>query len=258
MKKYCVRPLMLLLIGSCFFALPGPAQAKDKKKKKVVYQGRTVSEWVGKLIYSKIDDKKDALNAIKAIGEPAVPFLIKNLNKRGAFYWCAAALGELGAKSGAAVPALISHLSDKDERNADKAYEVLRQIGPPSVPHLVKALPKQKNFKTKIKVIKLLGSFGAAAKDAVPSLAPLLRNKNQDMRKAATLALGNMGETAAAAAMKELNNRKSYVRLAAAYALSRMGASAKAAIPLLEARLAKEKKKDVKEAIENALGNIKS
>ena len=245
----------LLVLGISVLLCPQIAEAKDKK---VMYQGRSVNEWVGKLVYSKIDGKKKAMAAIKNIGAPAVPILIKNLKKRDAFYWCAAALGELGEKSVAAVPSLISRLNDKYDRNADKAYEVIRQIGPKSVPYLVSALKREKKFPAKLKLVKLLGTFGANAKDAVPQVAALLRNKNPDMRKAATLSLSNMGPTAAKAAAKELSNKKSYVRLAAAASLARMGANAKDVLPLLEARLQKEKKKDVKEAIKNAILNIKA
>lgn len=245
---------VLILAG--LVLCPQIVEAKDKKNP--MYQGKSVSEWVGLLIFSKIDGKKKAMNAIKAIGEPAVPILIKNLNKRDGFYWVAAALGELGEKSLAAVPKLIPRLNDKYERNAHKAYEVIRQIGPKGVPFLVKALKKERKFKAKMTLVKLLGTFGAGAKDAVPNIASLLRNKDPNMRKAASLALGNMGPTAAKAAAKALSNKKSYVRLAAASSLSRMGASAKDVLPLLEARLKKEKKKDVKAAIQNAIQNIKA
>ncbi|MDF1666205.1 MAG: HEAT repeat domain-containing protein [Planctomycetota bacterium] len=255
MLKRKSKFLFLILTG--LVLCPQIVEAKDKKKN-LMYDGKSVTEWVGKLIYSKIDGKKKAMTAIKAIGEPAVPYLIKNLGKRDAFYWVAAALGELGEKSVPAIPKLISHLSDKYDRNADKAYEVIRQIGPKSVPYLVKALSKEKKFAPKLKLVKLLGTFGAQSKDAVPAIAKLLRNKNPDMRKAASLSLGNMGPTAAKAAAKELSNKKSYVRLAAAASLARMGASAKEVVPLLEARLLKEKKKDVKEAIKNAILNIKA
>lgn len=250
------RPKFLFLIFAALVLGPQVVEAKDKKN--LMYEGKSVTEWVGKLIYSKIDGKKKAMRAIKAIGEPAVPILIKNLNKRDAFYWVAAALGELGDKSVPAVPSLISRLNDKYDRNADKAYEVIRQIGPKSVPYLVKALSKERKFAAKLKLVKLLGTFGAAAKDAVPQLAKLLREKNPDMRKAASLSLSNLGPEAAKAAAKELSNKKSYVRLAAASSLARMGASAKDVVPLLEARLKKEKKKDVKAAIQNAILNIKA
>jgi HEAT repeat protein len=246
------------LLSLCILAaFPTHARAKDKKKKRVIYKGRTVTEWVGKLVYSKIDDKKEAMRAIKAIGVPAVPILVKNLKKRGAFYWCASALGQLGEKSVPAVPALISHLADKDQRNADKAYEVLRQIGVKSVPALIKALPKQKSFKGRVKVINLLGAFGQSAAEAIPKLAPGLSNKNPEMRQVTVRALGSMGPKAALAVVKYINHKKSYVRLSAASCLARLGASAKSAIPVLEARLKKEKKKDVKAAIQNALINIK-
>ena len=93
----------VLFVLALFFV--GPVQAQDKKKgakkeKTVVYQGKTLEQWIEALKDKDVNVRREA----------------------------AEALGELGEKAVKAVPALTQALKDKDEKVRKAAKEALEKI----------------------------------------------------------------------------------------------------------------------------------
>ena len=92
------------------------------------------------------------------------------------------------------------------------------------------------------------------AKTAIPALTELLKEKNEDVRWAATQALGNIGTTAIPTLMELPKDKNGTVRRAAAEALGLIYPKAKTAIPAL-AEL-QENDAEIRLAAAVALGTI--
>ena len=96
-----------------------------------------------------------ALGRLGPKAKAAVPALIETLNDKKPRYTvrvaAAQALAEIGPDAEAAIPALIDILNDKQDPDADcyNAPRVLGKIGKAAVPHLIEAL-KAKNSELRI------------------------------------------------------------------------------------------------------------
>ena len=96
----------------------------------------------------------------------------------------------------------------------------------------------EKDSKTRLEAVRALGKMGVAAKEAIPALTELLRDreKEENIRLQAAGALGKMGPEAKAAipALTELlRHEDGAVGLVAASILGKMGLQAEATIPTL-------------------------
>ena len=138
------------------------------------------------------------LGSLKSAGKDAVPALLEALGdtssdaaSRGA---SAEALGSVGGGDSKIISALIGHLGDKESEVAVGASFGLGQIGVPAVPPLVKILRNGKPGE-QTQAAWAVAKIGAAAKDAVPALIPLLAKKeDEDLGWAVAAALGAIGE----------------------------------------------------------------
>src|SRR5689334_14055737 len=125
--------------------------AADPPAAEPVHEGKKLSEWV-----KQLEDKDPA-----ARGEAG------------------RAIGIMGPKAKAAVPALIKALKDKEASVRDWACYGLSNIGPDAkdaVPALEDLLLNDKERKVRSVAANALGSIGAAAKPAVPSLRKTLKD----------------------------------------------------------------------------------
>ncbi len=196
-----------------------------------VYQGRTLSSWLDDLDY-EVDAPKvwKASDAIKKIGSPALPQIIKLLKAEDSMY------SRLGVelltlarvKQSRFVPAWRHHW---------KATLAFRALGPrasPAVPELVAMLP---DTEQKMETLEALGLIGPAAEEAVPAIIQCLKDGSGSVRCAAAEALGRIAghpELAVPALIKALEHPQPNTRWHAADALGAFGESAKSSVPALE------------------------
>ena len=164
------------------------------------YRGRTLSDWLGQVELTSGTQKEEAEEAVRAIGDKAVPYLLSYVRYEtsrpkmmiGAFVerhgvwrvhvpkgWTepgriqqmgVAGFRALGDKSSDAIPSLALHLTNGPFHvNAALA---LAGIGPASLPALVTALDSQYQ-QARFGAVTALGHLGAAARPAVPALVRL-------------------------------------------------------------------------------------
>ena len=143
--------------------LVGPVQAQDKQKepkkadkeKTVVYEGKTVEQWIEALKDKDQEVRYSAARALGKIGpkaEKAVPALVRALKDKNEYVrqWAASALGKIGPKAEKAVPALTEALKDRwPGIRAQDAAVALGKIGPAAekaVPALTEALKDEKVY----------------------------------------------------------------------------------------------------------------
>jgi len=164
------------------------------------------------------------------------------------------ALGVIGPKAKAAIPALIKMLKDVDpEKRAAAAREIARiSSGPDVVSNLISALDDP-DASVHTSAASSLARIGPPAEEAIPKLIDLLRHDDSDVRSSAAQALGKFGPAAKDAIpdlIELLDDSHLDVIDAAAEALGSMGSLAEPALPKLR-KLAK------KDNISYAKGHIK-
>ena len=111
------------------------------------------------------------------------------------------------------------------------------------------------NPKTRVMAARALGLMGAEARPAIDKLVLTMGDDNRLVQKEASLALRNIGKTAAPALRQALTNSNPRIREGAALALGKMGAAADPAIPDL-IQLLTDRDYEVKNAAEFALRRI--
>ncbi len=131
---------------------------------------------------------------LKQIEKELVKFLASDATLAGKQFACKQ-LSVIGTEQ--AVPTLAKILTD--EKTSDMARYALERIPGGAVDEaLVKALGKTKG-KVKVGIINSLGERGA--KQATDSLSKLLRDKDEEIARAAAAALGKIGSESAAGAL---------------------------------------------------------
>ncbi len=160
-------------------------------------------------------------------------------------------------KSDCGVEAWIEELQASD--SAPGAVVGLRECGAAAVSALIKVLQTKtspEEWKIRASAALALGAIGPAAKDAVPALAPLLRDEamgtetRTQIRGWAAKALVSIGPASIPVLVSALSDSDKEVRINAAYALGSVGRPAIAAT----ARAAKDPAPGVRQAAVFALG----
>jgi HEAT repeat protein len=203
------------------------------------------------------------LRALAAVGsdpEVAIPAVLKVLDQQSSDetrLTALRALGEFGAEAAPAVPSIVALLEGDDPRMRMEAVETLGEIGPAAsaaVPPLMQVLQGEDGLLTitaahalsqigeaavgplramlsesgyQLLAATILGDIGPAAAGAVPELVRLIDAEDEDVRRAALLALAGIGPGAASAAerlLQALNTSDYPARAGAAYALAHIGA----------------------------------
>jgi HEAT repeat protein len=124
----------------------------------------------------------------------AVPVLVAALKEPNA--WDSAlALGAMREAASNAVPALIDVIQrekvSRPLREMPVSALALGKIGAPAVPGLIE-VTAHPDPRVRTSAAMALGLIGGKADAALPHLVPLLRDSNADVRRAATLAIGNI------------------------------------------------------------------
>jgi len=178
-----------------------PAQAPGTP----LYRGRPLAAYLAKLRQGPAEERAEVMRAIGVFGEDAagqvssVALLLTDPDPqvRMAAAW---ALSQMGAKGGAAAPALGQALADSNPKVRSLAAVALEAIGPaaaPALPELVRALNDPVDY-VRVPAADALGEMGPAARAAVSPLAERLRVKDEQVMvlRSVAAALGNIGPVA--------------------------------------------------------------
>jgi len=135
----------------------------SKKKEKVVYQGKPLSEWMKMLEEPNPATKYAAVNAV----------------------------GKMGPEAREAIPLLVETI--RQTRNRDKKLLLacnyaLLAMGKEIVPAMITLL-KDDVWEMRRGAAWILGKLGPEAKDAVPALTEALNDSNPEVRTRAAAAL---------------------------------------------------------------------
>jgi HEAT repeat protein len=137
------------------------------------------------------------------------------------------------AVSDTEIEELVAKTLDRDANTAADALAKLVDLGPTAVPVLTQGLWSDAAT-TRRACAAVLGEMGGDARPAAPSLARLLNDNSNDVRRAAARALGSIGAHSAIPALtKSLKDEFASIRLAAAESLIVLGAPAETILPAL-------------------------
>ena len=173
-----------------------------------VYRGLPLSAYLEGLKVAAPADRPDILRAIGSFGEDSTGAIREvaaalsdpNVETRSAAAW---ALCQVGPKGRYAAPALARALMDSNVQVRLLAAIALKEMGRAaamSIPELTGALRDGSDY-VRARAADALGAMGSAAKEAVLTLAEMLKAKNGQWLVLASIAtaLGNIGPDAAAA-----------------------------------------------------------
>ncbi len=132
-------------------------------------------------------DKHIAACLLGRCGKPAVPALVRALERPGTRPWAAWMLGEIGPEAAEAVPALLAAIeTEKSSPTSGRSWPT-----PPLSPYSWSSSPYPWNTArpTRCEIAEALGLIGPEAEAAVPKLVGMLDDQQPDARVTAALAL---------------------------------------------------------------------
>jgi HEAT repeat protein len=193
------------------------------------------------------DPRVTALEAISRISGPEVagPLLLDAIQHGNSprRFSALGAVERMRPQPPNLVPALLAALTDKDKGVRRRAASLLGNLGAESrsaAPALLDLLHNDPDATVRQFAARALGLLGAAGADAVPALIAALSVLDRDMRQIAATALGQMGPKAKAAVpslRKAFADDYSPVQLAAAQSLWQIDHDEETAVPALVRKL---------------------
>lgn len=172
------------------------------------------------------------------------------------------ALGGIGPSAKEAIPDLIQLLCEWDNTSNSRLVSALSRMGPSVIPELLQVL-NDKSGKESVQTaaVEVLGELGPDAKETVPVLIRLLKQRNKWLRVGSLNALKEIGsvEEAAIPILIEVLGRRDFPnRSLVVEVLAILGPKAKSAIPLFLQLLAREKDVGLRVSLVKCLVAIKS
>jgi HEAT repeat protein len=227
-----------------FLLISPPVQAAAPLDSEPSYHGKRLKQWVE---LSRDEDPKVRLRAVVHVGlgpfnKAAVPALRKSLRDEDRTVRLAAivALGEIGTEAAEAADDLGARLKEEDPDACVKICEALANFGSAGVPALMDAL-KDDNREVRRAAVIALSEMGPDAKAAGPVLAAIFRHiDSKSPYNEAKQALMSIGEPAVPALIDALKDPSEDVRRWSLEALWTIGPAAKAAIPAVLERMEEE------------------
>ncbi len=158
---------------------------------------------------------------------------------------------------GADVRDLVKQLKSDDREERRAAAKALGETGADSkdaVPALIKALKDPDTFVRRF-AAQSLGSIGVDAQQAIPSLKITLNDSHKEVQEAAVRALGKLGPTGieTLVAVVQDQNKEATIRRQAIEALSSLGSAGRGAVPVLTDLIRETKGKGKKKPIPDDL-----
>jgi len=197
-----------------------------------VYQGKTVSQWFSQIdSRSGVSHQDKAVQALVAMGDQAVPYLIKQYSAP------ASTVRDRLTQWLNKIPWLKLRLLSSSERHL-RAYVPLMLMGPraqAAIPQLVKLTERRNNA---IDAIQLLGYIHSRPELVIPLLSGCLKEDDAMIayRKPCVVALGRFGKDAFRAApmlQPMLTNQDEEMQFYAATSLLGIGDSIELAVPII-------------------------
>jgi HEAT repeat protein len=224
-----------------------------------IHEGKYLSEWLADLKGTDPGVRKVAIEALGAIGEPAVPALIPLCEKGPSEVREAAilALAQIGPAAKAAVPTLIHiALRDLTTNLCPVAIKALGEMGEPAVGALITALKTYRPILQRA-AAQALGHMGSEAKEAIPALLDAMYSSDEEVQRQVVEALGQIDPPAKQvySFLPKLKGRDVHDRRAAAEALREKGPGAKPAVRALAVAL-RDPDEEVRKLAAEALGRI--
>ena len=262
-KKKTAFILLGVLATAWLIALLCPREPEP------AYQGKPISVWFREYVKQEGINAKTAaeekLEAVKSLGDAAVPFLISRLNQRDSrvdkayqFLWgklpvwvqkrlprpkpaadirrgALDCLSALGPSAVTALPALREAFRDEDVNVRAYAAFAVPQLGSNAlltIPALT-ALLKDKEEFVRMAAAESLGKFGPASQSAIPELIGLLKSREDNTRVMTMTALRQIGGEDGAvipALVASLRAPSAYVRDWATWTLPQIAVTNRAAV----------------------------
>jgi HEAT repeat protein len=230
-----------------------------------VFSGKHASAWANQFI---LDESFEAHEALRSIGEPAVPFLIPNLHRKNSWFNAAyvklwplfpatlksrleqpilattarmrgvVALRDMGTNARPAVGALIERLGDKDATVRLHSAIALGNIGPDAK----SAVPALKPFLREKHTVRVytanaLWKIERNAQEVLPILEGGVREEQAPFRWAAAVFLGEMGPAAEKAIPALIEAAKAADKETASCAVQALAEISPATVPTLIEKL---------------------
>ncbi len=231
------------------------------------YQAKPLSRWIRGLEYENVNPSDEQRAALRAMGEPAITWLIAALQRRDSpikrsfvnyaknhaeihnrfiaprhvipekiyHVQAATALGEIGPAARAAIPSLTAASSDRDSVVAARAKAALIKIREESITTLLSLLEDtlSTNWWQAALTVQHLGTNAEAA---VPLLVSALQSTNDGVRESALRGLGGIAgrpDIAVPALIGCLRDKDARIRRSAIDALCKFKGPKQQIVPLL-------------------------
>ena len=185
---------------------------------------------------------KNTSSALRAIGQPAVPYIKNGLRSDSIAVRenCARLLGEMHDKE--SVDVLVELMADPSRRVHNSATQALAKLGNSALPRVKQAL-KDERWKVRAGAVVALRIIGLH--DAMPLLMEMLDDESHYVRKEVVKSLARIGEEEIVAPLSSmLNDESRGVRLVAVGGLGRSGSTG--AIAPLKGVLLNEKDAEIR------------
>jgi HEAT repeat protein len=176
------------------------------------YEGRSIASWLGDLNGKSSEQTEKAEEAIRALGEDAIPTLLDYIGSRDSKakekfnewandlsldslqfgsaydrrYLAERGFEMLGEVATPAIPKLIPLLADEETRS--EVESALESIGPSAVPALIEAL-RQRDANLREGVVSALSSFKTNAVQITEALKPFQKDPHPKVRSKVMSAL---------------------------------------------------------------------
>jgi len=180
---------------------------KPSLGKEPVYQGKPLSFWVDKIgqIERYNGAPKDAIEAIRAIGPKAVPFLLEWMPHPGAerpvegFPDCEFAWWALGTQGKSAIPTL-AHILNEPQHTMDdysgwtESAKAISYLGPDAIAPMLTVATNMQGRHELWELLHNFENFGTNGAPAVPALIHWANDSDDWVRDGVVSALGGIGK----------------------------------------------------------------
>jgi len=262
-KKIAIFVMIAAVLGGfVFYNLPMSEPS---------YQGKILPRWIRGLEYRNVNPSDEQRAALRAMGQPAIDWLIATLQRRDSAIkrkfvgyaknhadiynliiapchvipeniyhaQAATALGEIGPAAQAAIPALTAASTGSDAIVAGRARAALIKIRQESIAPLV-ALLEDTHSTNWFAAAQTARHLGTNAEAAVPLLVSALQSTNVAVREFAVSALGGIAscpDIAVPALIDCVQDQAAGVRRSAIDALCKFKGAKQQIVPLLLSRM---------------------
>jgi hypothetical protein len=152
------------------------------------YEGRSLSAWLAELDLESTHSQSKPVEAVRAIGTNAFPWLRRMLRSQGTIWERALVAFDAGQSL-----VQLSITPDNVVRNrAVRGYHILGAAAQDDVPQLIQLLQTESSPQVRSSVALALGNIGSAAKAALPALERATTDGNSDVRRNAVWAEANI------------------------------------------------------------------